>query len=270
MNVITAPTVELISRQELLSGNLERWLEANSLTWDRDYSDGSPGEVIAEASGRVCYLSYGKPRPGGNAAYLAHIKEVGHGSVFEHVAWTFMLSGVSRSLTHELVRHRVGVAYSQLSQRFVDESTADFVCPDIIHGDAALMEFWRVAVCTSHRVYAEISHGINQRLLTEPGYADRWLPNTATTTDRRKLARQAARSVLPNATETKLAFTANARALRHIFDMRAKFEAEPEIRKLAHRLWGVVVRDSPHLFGDYTEVTLPDGTTALTTDYPGV
>ena len=85
-----------------------------------------------KTAGRVCYMSFAKPRPGGNHAYLNHILEVGHGSVLEHAVWCLVITGVSRSLTHELVRHRAGFSYSQLSQRYVDESVAEYVEPDAI------------------------------------------------------------------------------------------------------------------------------------------
>ena len=77
---------------------------------------------------------------------------------------------------------------------------------------------------------------------------------------RRKLARQAARSVLPNATETKIFVSANARALRHFIEMRGSRHAEVEIRKLAVQVLRVMRQEAPHIFGDYELVPLPDGT----------
>ena len=99
------------------------------MTWQTDTE--VAGEHLAEVAGRVCYMSFAKPRPGGNQAYLDHILEVGHGSVLEHAVWNFVFTGVSRSLTHELIRHRAGFGYSQLSQRYVDESVAEYVEPDV-------------------------------------------------------------------------------------------------------------------------------------------
>src|SRR5204863_4408334 len=86
-------------------------------------------------------------------------------------------------------------------------------------------------------------------------------------TARRKNARQAARSVLPNATETKIFVTANARALRHFLEQRGSRHAEPEIRKLANRMLDVLQRESPNLFSDYRRDPLPDGTFEVVTDY---
>ena len=83
--------------------------------------------VLAEAAGRVCYMSYEKGRE--HNAYLQNILESGHGSTLEHSSFSFLLEGISRSLTHELVRHRQGCSYSQLSQRYVDGSHIEFVVP---------------------------------------------------------------------------------------------------------------------------------------------
>jgi len=87
---------------------------------------------------------------------------------------------------------------------------------------------------------------------------------------RRKLARQAARSVLPNATETKIFMTGNARALRHFIELRGSEHADVEIRQVAVAMLELMQREAPSLFGDYTLVTLPDGSRATHTDHPKV
>jgi thymidylate synthase (FAD) len=84
---------------------------------------------------------------------------------------------------------------------------------------------------------------------------------------RRKLARQAARSVLPNATETKIFVTGNARALRHFIEMRASRHAEVEIRKLAVKVLQILQQEAPHIFGDYQLIPLPDGTVEAVTPH---
>ena len=86
-------------------------------------------------------------------------------------------------------------------------------------------------------------------------------------TSRRKMARQAARSVLPNATETKIFVTANSRAVRHFLEMRGHRSAETEIRKLANQVLRIMQKESPNLFSDYREVPLPDGTFEIETNY---
>jgi thymidylate synthase (FAD) len=211
-------------------------------------------------------MSFARPRPGGNRAYLEHIKESGHGSVLEHAVWNLLITGVSRSLTHELVRHRVGFSYSQLSQRYVDESNAEYVEPDIIASDAELHAEWAAAIRYAREAYVRLVRLLEAKFEDE-SFASRWLPTGATAIYKRKVARQAARSVLPNATETKIFVTANARALRHFLELRGSRHAEPEIRKLANILLEVLQRESPHLFGDYRRIPLPDGTFEIVTDY---
>ena len=268
IKVLCIPTIYLLSKQTMVPGELDRFLADHGVTWSSD--SGVASEVVTESAGRVCYMSFAKPRPGGNQAYLTHIKEVGHGSVFEHAVWTFLITGVSRSLTHELVRHRAGWAYSQLSQRYVDESVAEYVEPDIIAGDPELHAIWLDAMAHMHGAYVELAEKLNAKLADPQAAAAAMLPPDADRTTRRKTARQAARSVLPNATETKITVTANARALRHFLEQRGSVHAEPEIRKLTNVLLELLVQDSPNLFGDYEKTPLPDGTFELKTRFPKV
>jgi thymidylate synthase (FAD) len=268
IRVITEPAVYVIGKQVVQADELERFLADHGVSWKTD-SD-VPAEVVTETAGRVCYMSFAKPRPGGNAAYLHHIKEVGHGSVLEHGVWNLLFTGISRSLTHELVRHRAGMGYSQLSQRYVDESVAEYVEPDVIAADPELHAIWLDAVQHAHAAYVKLAEKLNAKLADPRTAAAAALPPDADRTTRRKAARQAARSVLPNATETKIFVTANARALRHFLEMRGSGFAEPEIRKLANRLLDVLQKDSPNLFGDYRRVPLPDGTFEVVTEFKKV
>jgi thymidylate synthase (FAD) len=253
VRVIREPTVYLVGRQTVDQATIDRFLTDHGVSWQTDTE--VAGEHLAEVAGRLCYLSFAKPRPGGNQAYLNHILEVGHGSVLEHAVWNFVFTGVSRSLTHELVRHR-HFGYSQLSQRYVDESVAEYVEPDCIAGDPELHQLWLDAVAHTHRAYMQLTEGLLGKFQDEP---DRTL--------RRKLARQAARSVLPNATETKIFVTGNARALRHFIEMRGSRHAEVEIRKLAVQVLQILKQEAPHMFGDYELVPLPDGTMEAVTPH---
>jgi thymidylate synthase (FAD) len=246
MRILRDPTVYLLGRQVVDDAELDRFLADHGVAWQTDTQ--VPGEELAEIAGRLCYMSFSRPRPGGNKAYLGHILEVGHGSVLEHAVWDFIFVGVSRSCTHELVRHR-HMGYSQLSQRYVDESVAEYVEPDCIAGDPELHRIWLEAVAHSHQAYMKLVEKLQEHFKEE---ADRTL--------RRKLARQAARSVLPNATETKIFVSANARALRHFIEMRASRHAEVEIRKLAVQVLNIMKSEAPNLFSDYELVPLPDGT----------
>jgi thymidylate synthase (FAD) len=268
IRILTEPGVYLIGKQTVQTAELDRFLTDHGVTWATDTSVAA--EVVTETAGRVCYMSFAKPRPGGNAAYLGHIKEVGHGSVLEHGVWNLLFTGVSRSLTHELVRHRAGMGYSQLSQRYVDESVAEYVEPDIIAADPELHALWLDAVTHAHATYVKLAEALNAKLADPQAATAALLPPDADRTTRRKAARQAARSVLPNATETKIFVTANARALRHFLEARGAAAAEPEIRKLAGKVLDVLVAEAPNLFGDYRKVPLPDGTFELVTDFKKV
>ena len=116
------------------------------------------GVVFVRRGGKVhfsgnCYMSFGaKQGRRSNAEYIGNILEQRHGSVLEHAAWTFLVTGVSRALTHELIRHRVGMGVSQLSQRYVDETETDFIEPTIIAGDAHLHAIWVEVIEATQRV----------------------------------------------------------------------------------------------------------------------
>jgi thymidylate synthase (FAD) len=268
IRIITEPAIYIVGKQTVSDAELDRFLADHGVSWESDSEVAA--EVLTETAGRTCYMSFAKPRPGGNSAYLHHIKEVGHGSVLEHAVWNFIFTGVSRSLTHELVRHRAGFGFSQLSQRYVDESVAEYVEPDIIAADPELHAIWLEAVKQSHAAYVKLAEALNAKLTDPKAAAAAMLPPNTDRTTRRKAARQAARSVLPNATETKIFVTANARALRHFLEQRGSSYAEPEIRKLAGKLLDVLQADSPNLFGDYQKVALPDGTFELVTQFKKV
>ena len=268
VRVITEPGVYLVGKQTVNDAALDRFLADHGVAWESDSEVAA--EVLTETAGRVCYMSFARPRPGGNSAYLTHIKEVGHGSVLEHAVWSFLITGVSRSLTHELVRHRAGFGYSQLSQRYVDESVAEYVEPDVIARDPELHAVWLDAVTHAHAAYVKLAERLNAKLADPQAAAAAMLPPDADRTTRRKAARQAARSVLPNATETKVFVTANARALRHFLESRGSAFAEPEIRKLANAMLDVLQAESPNLFGDYQKVPLPAGTFDLQTPFKKV
>lgn len=258
MRIVREPQVYLVGVQTMQAAEVDRFLADHGVAqWTTDSE--VAGEKLCEIAGRVCYMSFAKPRPGGNRTYLHHILEVGHGSVLEHAVFNLLITGVSRSFTHELVRHRAGFGYSQLSQRYVDESTADFIEPACIAEDAELHALWLEAIETSHRAYCKLVEGLTAKF---QGVEDKTL--------RRKMARQAARSVLPNATETKIFVTANARALRHFIEMRCSEYAETEIRRVAAEVLKVLQQAAPNLFGDYRLEALPDGTQAARTDHSKV
>ena len=213
-------------------------------------TDADGGQALAEFAGRACYQSWNKPNPATatNAGYLRHILEVGHLSVLEHGTVTMYLTGVSRSLTHELIRHR-HFSYSQLSQRYVPERDAAFVEPAVIAEDPELHETLPRRRRRRARRLRRLLEGLEKR------FAD--VPNA---TLRRKQARQAARAVLPNATETRIVVTGNYRAWRHFIAMRASEHADVEIRELAVACLRELQRVAPNVFDDFRISALADGT----------
>ena len=202
--------------------------------------ESTDGERLAEFAGRVCYMSQHNPAKRSTREYLENIKKQGHGSVLEHANYTLLLEGVSRSLTHELVRHRAGFAYSQLSQRYVDESSASFVVPPAVIGDEALEATWRDQIEEAQRAYVSLVEQLMER------YG--WVSDRV---HRRKMAREAARAVLPNATETKIVVTANARAWRTMLELRSSEGAELEIRRAAIMILRVLQSEAPGFFSDF-------------------
>lgn len=203
-------------------------------------ADAGGGQALAEFAGRACYQSWTKPNPATatNEGYLKHIIESGHHSVLEHGSASFYITGVSRSLTHELVRHRLH-SYSQLSQRYVDESKTEFVVPDVIADDPDLLVLFNAAVETARTAYKLLVTGLEAKFAS-----------VENATDRRKLARQAARSVLPNATETKIVMSGNYRSWRHFIEMRNSPHADVEIRQLAQKILSELKFVAPNIFDD--------------------
>lgn len=261
MNIALEPHVVLVGRSQIDQAAVQQFLADQETTWITDTENGA--ELLSELAGRVCYMSFGK-RQGrtSNRDYLANIVNMEHGSVLEHSVWNFVLTGVSRSLTHELVRHRVGVGFSQLSQRYVDESNAAFVPPEIVASDPELFELWKTAMSHALACYERLAEGLAARV--EQRYP------SASKRNRRIIAHQAARSVLPNSTESKVFFSANARALRHIIEYRGAADAEPEIRRLAVLLLEVMREEAPNTFADYEIFSLDDGSRAVSTQHKKV
>src|SRR5207245_1356279 len=160
--------------------------------------DSSPGERLAEFAGRICYMSQHNPAHRSTAEYLENIKKQGHGSVLEHAVYVLLIEGISRSCSHELVRHRAGFGYSQLSQRYVDESHAAFVMPPAMVGDPALESQWQTQMTDAQAAYVHAVEDLMKKY--------EWVTDKV---HRRKMAREAARSVLPNATEVKIVVSGN-------------------------------------------------------------
>ena len=213
-------------------------------------TDASGGQALAEFAGRACYQSWNKPIPATatNAGYLDHILQVGHLSVLEHSSATFYLTDISRSVTHELIRHR-HFSFSQLSQRYLPASGPEVVEPDAIAADPELHALFQAAVAQSAQAYQDLLAGLEERA-----------SQAADGTLARKQARQAARAVLPNATSTAIVVTGNYRAWRHFIGMRATEAADVEIRTLAVEVLRQLQELAPNVFADFRISELPDGT----------
>jgi len=243
---IVAPRVQLIAKTE--------FLPPADVDWS---TDAEGGQALAEFAGRACYQSWSNPNPATatNAGYLAHILEVGHLAVLEHGSVSFYLTGVSRSLTHELIRHR-HFSFSQLSQRYVPDDDAAVVAPPVVAGDPELEALLVKAAEASRQAYEELLAGLEAR------FAD--APNASL---RRKQARQAARSVLPAATETRLVVTGNYRTWRHFIGMRATEHADVEIRQLAIECLRQLQGVAASVFGDFQIATMADGSEIATSPF---
>lgn len=214
------------------------------IPWD---TDAEGGQALAEFAGRACYQSWSKsvPATATNAGYLRHILQVGHLSVLEHASATFYVTGVSRALAHELIRHR-HLSVSELSQRH--QPAEDVVVPHAVERDPELRERFLAATDASRAAYAEVLAALEAKIESAP-----------TGTLNRKQARQAARSVLTHATPTVLVVTGNLRAWRHFVGMRASDAADTEIRALAVTVLRELQVLAPHAFADFRVSLLPDG-----------
>lgn len=209
-------------------------LDAGQTYYVQTQDGPSAGEQIVENAGRLCYMSFGKGRKT-NKEFIANIIAQKHFSVLEHANYTFIFTGVSRSLTHELVRHR-HFSFSQLSQRYVDHSDTKFICPPEVAEIGKLGE-WNELMDSIRDFYKDVHKALVGE--HEPG-------DTAT----KKALRTVARAILPNATATNICVTGNARTWREFIEKRATPAADPEIRELAIRVRDVLASQAPALFGD--------------------
>lgn len=210
--------------------------------WNEDVN-ATPAASLAEFAGRACYESWSKPnyKTRSNEDYLRHIQEVGHWSVLEHGTATFYIQGVSRSLTHELIRHR-HFSPSQLSQRFVllTPETKPIIPPLFEGGDDDLGQLLQTAWEAAVIAYEELV------VRAEGVLATRGITGLAA----RKEAREAARCVLPNMTPTAIVLTGNHRTWREMFMKRIQPGADAEIRRFAFRLFQDIAQSEPHLYQD--------------------
>ncbi len=184
-----------------------------------------PEAAVASAA-RLCYTSRNAAEVKENlsraeiVSLLRKLVAAGHLSPAEHASFTFAIEGVSRALSHQLVRHRIA-SYSQKSQRYVDEQNFKFITPPSIAADAEALALFQARMKELQAAYRELS---------------------------KKVPREDARYLLPNAVETKLVCTFNARSLFNFFRLRCCRRAQWEIRALALKMREEVRRVAPVLF----------------------
>ncbi|WNM69920.1 ThyX-like thymidylate synthase [Rhodococcus phage GuyFagieri] len=235
-------------------------------------------QCVPEFGGRACYQSWDRPgkKTRTNQGYLANILRQKHESVLEHASVSFYVTGVSRALTHELVRHR-HLSYSQLSQRYVPSDNIRFVVPP-----AMLEEFGAVWDTASARWNGEVKSPRTGELVTrEEGIdemAEEWCanlherhvgeyeamaeflgPEQSDIERKPKQIREAARAELPNATETRIMLTGNFRAWKHFLIQRDSSSADAEMQLFAAEIGRQLAEIAPNIFGAEARALWDDG-----------
>lgn len=188
------------------------------------------GQALIEFAGRLCYESFDLPneKTRENGAYIQNIVSLGHESVLEHVSVTFYVEGVSRNLSHELIRHR-HLSFSELSQRFVDMSEANMVLPAAYGGATVPVEQYSEDALTEYNLMVKELQGEGKT---------------------RKQAREAARYILPSSMETKFVVTGNLRAWRDVLKKRDSEHADAEMQVFAKEIKRQLTEQYPDVFKD--------------------
>lgn len=248
---VVEPEVRIIAKPEVDWDEIEKHLTGDvgaasggHWVWDRE-ENSTDAEALVEFAGRKCYRSYeaglnpnvGKIREFQDE-YLANIIKSGHGSVLEHANYTLVLHNVSRVLTHELVRHRAGTAFSQESLRYVRLTEIPMWVPEWVKADPDAMT-----------KVVELVEAAEE--FQEWGAAHWGLDEEGTSFHRKKEVTSFLRRLAPEGLATSLVMTANVRALRHIIEMRTAAGAEEEIRMVARKIGELMAWEVPMLFGDY-------------------
>ncbi|HLR20390.1 MAG TPA: FAD-dependent thymidylate synthase [Tissierellaceae bacterium] len=211
------------------------------------------GEKLIASAAKLCYSSVGIDKIEENMEsenvekFLEMLIDLGHESPIEHVNFTFGVEGVSRSLSHQLVRHRIA-SYSQQSQRYVKLEQFQYIIPPAIESNTKAKKLFVKAMEEDQKHYDElvdILFNEHYEKYLEEGYKEKEARNKA---DKESI--EDARYVFPNACETKVVFTMNARTLLNFFNLRCCNRAQWEIRKLAIQMLKEVKGVYPILFGN--------------------
>lgn len=230
----------------------EKTLNVKLLTYTPDSE-----KVIASAA-RLCYSEddintlLQKVDNKDNTSFIEKLISYNHLSPFEHVSFTFGIEGISRSLSHQLIRHRLA-SYSQKSQRYTGlKNGIDYVIPDAIKNNPNALEIFNNAITTLDKAYELLNTTLYndklfQLLPMTPNVYDKETRNKISSIAN-KFANENARCILPNATETKLIMTMNARELLHFFLERCCNNAQDEIRNMAWLMLKLVYDIAPTIF----------------------
>ena len=181
-------------------------------------------EKLIESCGRTCYESHDKITEDSHKKLIRHLMKSGHTSVFEHACATFRITDVSRSLTHQLVRHRMA-SPSQKSQRYVKEKNFDYVIPDSIANNDKAMAKYEMGMIYIENLYND---------LVKDG-----------------IKKEDARYVLPNACSTVIDMTFNFRSMFNLFALRGDKHAQWEIRRMVMEILDIVKEHAPTVFESY-------------------
>lgn len=245
--ILREPTVSVLSRPSFTE---PAHLAVN---WVGDATD---GERLAEYAGRLGYMSQENPARRETREFLQNIVVQGHGGVLEHANYSLLIEGISRSLAHELIHQNSDFAYSQLSERHRENAERTFVMPPALIGDTDLEAAWLSELEHAVRAYDALIEGVLGR------YA--WMDDRA---KRRRLAREAAASVLPSCAEVKLIVTGNMRDWRKLLQSHAGDDAELEFRRLAVTIFRLLQQEGPAFFSDIEIFSAGDRREALRTLY---
>lgn len=217
---------------------------------ERFYKMPDNGETLCELSGRMCYESF---EVGLNPnvtriredskEYFKNLLTKGDGSVAEHGSASFAFLGVSRIFTHELARHRVGIAISQESLRYVRPKEIRMWLPDDL--DAGLKQAMMNVADRTEEAYRDL---------------EKQIPWEKLSMDTKKRLTSALRRILFDGIATNVVWTANFRTLRWVIEMRTDPSAEVEIRMVFDQVAKICKQDFPLLFQDFERKELPDGT----------
>ncbi|NOY70101.1 MAG: FAD-dependent thymidylate synthase [Deltaproteobacteria bacterium] len=267
MRNIEKPKAYLVAKSMLVNEGLNEYLkDIGNPDWEPDKA-AADGENLIEAAGRMCYRSWQPYDPSkpeatnpnvgrvrkGNAGYIGNVLKSGHGSILEHVSMTFICRNVSRVFTHELVRHRAGMAYSQESLRYVRLDDLPVWIPDSARANPEAEKKFADVIDFLENAQKEMARIFNFDDLED--------------FTSKKMLTSMFRRLAPIGIGTTIVVTGNLRSWRHIIEMRTSVHAEEEIRIVCSQIAEICKKEYPHVFQD---MSLNDTTGEWVFDHPKV